>query len=794
MRYDSESEIIAIDFKEFVSIARRGVSPSPSYDEDEPSISAVGSRRLKAYAGECNSRELSYAFRDGEYAFELSGRADSAGDGYLILARDIESSPSKPKREELSEVRGEAFILAYMMAMCDGLDSVEIRIFLFNEASGEADERRERVRLSKLESFFKKCLAEVRIFAKPEIERVTLRLPSMKKLKFPYSDIREGQSEFVRSAYRTLSRGGVLYASAPTGTGKTVSALYPAVRALGDGRVNKAFYLTPKTTTAEAAEDCLALMESHGAKIRALRLTAKDRCCTEGRICKTSRRGCKNSRENNIAEAALELYALEKTVVDYRDVQSVSKRFTVCPYELSLTYAELCDVIICDFNYLFDPAVYIKRFFSERGRYAFLVDEAHNLHERSREMYSAELSVAELSEPSLSPVLGEFSEVKKSAEKAGRLFYDIFFPYVKEELREKKDGGAEGAANLTELPAKVYSLFDGLLSLCNEEILLNLRAKDAEQDRRLSLLYAYRAKIKKFSETAARFDSGYKAFVFYDGGELRVKLFCLDTGAVIRERLDLGHGAVLFSATLSPLGYYRAVLGGDRSDEMLEVNSPFAPEQLSVAIMDTVSTRYSEREDTLSAVCRVIAATVSARRGNYMVFSPSFAYSEALAKAFSAKYPKLRVLSQTKNMTAKEKADFLDEFKKDDSSYLIAFCVMGGIYSEGIDLAGDSLIGAVIVGIGMPALSYEREAIAEYYEEKFEEGKQYAYIYPGMNRVFQAAGRVIRREDDRGVIVLIDDRFDDPIYKKSLPALWQGVKFIGDAKKLKEELEEFWKE
>jgi Rad3-related DNA helicase len=227
---------------------------------------------------------------------------------------------------------------------------------------------------------------------------------------------------------------------------------------------------------------------------------------------------------------------------------------------------------------------------------------------------------------------------------------------------------------------------------------------------------------------------------------------------------------------------------------MLEVASPFDPSQLSVTIMDKVSTRYSEREDTLGAVCRVIAATVSAKRGNYMIFSPSFAYSEALAKSFAAKYPKIRIMSQTKDMSAKKKAEFLDEFRKNDSSYLIAFCVMGGIYSEGVDLAGDSLIGAVVVGVGIPSLSYEREAVAEYYDEKYEMGKQYAYIYPGMNRVFQAAGRVIRREDDRGVIVLIDDRFDDPIYKKALPDLWRGVKFIGDAKRLREILDEFWRE
>ena len=176
-----------------------------------------------------------------------------------------------------------------------------------------------------------------------------------------------------------------------------------------------------------------------------------------------------------------------------------------------------------------------------------------------------------------------------------------------------------------------------------------------------------------------------------------------------------------------------------------------------------------------------------------MVFAPSFEYLTSLAECFKSKYPKIKVIAQEREMTQKEKAAFLAEFENTRDEYLVGFAVMGGIYSEGIDLAGDSLIGAVIVGIGMPALSYEREAIAEYYQEKYEEGKQYAYIYPGMNRVFQAAGRVIRREDDRGVIVLIDDRFDDPLYRKSLPKLWEGVRFIGDAKELKEELESFWR-
>ena len=794
MRYDSESNIIRITLGEFVSIARRGISPSVSFDEDEPSISPVAAARLKKLIGELYGESLSYRFISGEWVFELVGKVEDLSGNKITIARTVESNPHHPRKSEVAEIRGEGYIAAYMLAHASGLDSVDIRFIYFNEASGDYTEKLEHLTRKKLEGFFNKCLVAVSIFASPEVERVTKRLPSMKAMKFPYSKVREGQSEFVRRAYRTLSRGGVLYATAPTGTGKTVSAIYPALRALGDERVEKVFYLTPKTTTAEAARDCLDLMAESGAIIRAVILTAKERICPEANVCRKSHKLCPRISCNRLAEAALSLSKMGKTVIDATDIRAVSNEFGVCPYELSLTYSEMCDVVICDFNYLFDPVVYIKRFFTVGGKYAFLVDEAHNLHERAREMYSAELSLSEIYAPAEEPVLGAFSQTKKLCSTAAAVLSDTLIPYLKDELRADKEGKMYGAVSLSDIPSRLYTLFDEIMKVVEEEIFLNQRANDDESEQRLAYLRTFYYKIKKFTDVLARFDSAYKLMVFYDDGEIRVKLFCLDTSPVIRERLNKGHSAVMFSATLSPLGYYRSVLGGERSDDTLEVNSPFDPSQLSVCIMDKISTRYSEREDTLMAVCRAVAATVSAKRGNYMVFSPSFAYSEALAKLFSMKYPKIRVISQRQNMTAKEKAEFLEEFKKDDENYLIAFCVMGGIYSEGVDLAGDQLIGAVIVGIGMPALSYEREAIAAYYEEKYEEGKQYAYIYPGMNRVFQAAGRVIRREDDRGVIVLIDDRFDDPIYRKSLPKLWEGVKFIGDAKTLNEEIREFWNE
>ena len=792
MRYDSEAKRILINLSEFVSIARRGISPTVSFDEDEPTIGEVARFRLAKLYGEMERCELTYNFSSSDYDFTLSGEADGLMGECVTLARSITSNPNKPNKAEQAEIRGEGYILAYMLCMRDNLREAKIRFIYLNEARGEVADRLEIVSLKKLTEFFDKCLIAVSLFASPEIDRVTRRLPSLKKLKFPYDNIREGQSEFVRAAYRTLSRGGTLYATAPTGTGKTVSALYPAMRALGDLRVEKVFYLTPKSTTAHVAADCLNVMAEHGGIIRGLILTAKEKICPMGHICRKSKKACPRSAFNKISEGALALFNLEKTVIDREDILKVADQYGLCPYELSLTYAELCDVVICDVNYLFDPVVYIKRFFTRGGKYAFLIDEAHNLGERAREMYSADLALSEIYAPSTEELLGSLSATKRLALTAGAVFSDTLLPYLKDELRRDKEGHFIGAATVSEIPERIYQLFDEMLSVLEEDVKLNQRADDDESEARLAYLRSYYYKIKKYADILARFDSSYKMFLFYEDGEIRTRLYCLDTSPVIRERLDKGHSALMFSATLSPLDYYRSILGGERHDDTLEVNSPFDPSQLSVCIMDRISTRYSERVDTLPAVVQAVAATVSAKRGNYMIFSPSFAYSDALAKAFSAKYPKIRVISQRPDMTAREKNEFLEEFKKDDQNYLIAFCVMGGIYSEGIDLAGDSLIGAVIVGIGMPALSYEREAMAEYYQEKYEEGKQYAYIYPGMNRVFQAAGRVIRREDDRGVIVLIDDRFDDPLYKKSLPKLWEGVRFIGSARDLKAELEEFW--
>ena len=793
MKYDREKNKILITSREFVRTARRAVASSLPYDEDEPEERRI-SKRLRAEAvPDAERKDFTFTFLACGCEIEISAHADKAKGYEMWFCTEVDTHPARPKKEYVEKLRGEAYVAALAYAEETQAEKIKLNLIYMNSSLMEFSDTEEYVTKKKLERFFNKCKITIDIYAKPEIDRVTLRLPSMQKAKFPYKIIRDGQSEFVRRAYKTIARGGTLFATAPTGTGKTVSALYPAVRAMGDGRIEKTFYLTPKETTADAAVDCLNLMAESGVLLRAVKISAKEKRCRMGLLCRESRSLCENAKCNRLADAVLSLYKKEKTVITAEDLDEASHAFKVCPYELSLTYAELCDVIICDFNYLFDPDVYIRRFFTEGGNYAFLIDEAHNLPDRAREMYSAEIYESELLIPERCELLGEFSATKKSARDAAEAFSDVLFPLIKEEIKVDEDGKKYASAHVKEIPYVLYEIFDKLIAVAENEIIINFGARDEEKDGRIKLLRDYLYRLKKFRNVMEKFDTSYEMFVFYENDTLRTKLFCIDTGREISERLAKGRSAVFFSATLTPLYYYKSLLGGDGTSDVLEVESPFATEQLSVSVMDKISTRFSEREDTLSAICRVIAATVSAKRGNYMIFSPSFAYSEALSKAFKAKYPKVNVITQKRNMTVKEKEAFLAEFSKDDKSYLIGFCVMGGIYAEGIDLAGDSLIGAVVVSIGMPGLSYEREAISAYFDEKYEEGKQFAYIYPGMNRVLQAAGRVIRREDDKGVIVLVDDRFSDPIYKKIIPSLWRGMKFVSDPKELRASLDEFWK-
>ncbi len=788
MIYEEERATLCLSCREFITLCRRGFSASLPLDEEEPEYPPQERRLRRKYFGEEKPVRLSLPFSAGDYRFELTAVADGVEGETVSLLCPTGYSPAHPPKSWVSEIRGEGYVAAYAYALCQGLERVTLRLILVNPLTEEENLREERLTLTRLQGFFDKCTRRMLLYAPPAIDRATRRLPYMKQLAFPYRQVREGQDAFMAAVHRAIRHGTRLYANAPTGTGKTVSALYPALRAMGEGYGEKIFYLTPKTTTGAVAAECLCRMAPAG-EIRAVILSAKEKICENDTLC---RRGesCTRTAENHLADAVLALWGEGGTVAEAAKIRQIAGEKNVCPYELSLAYAELCDVVICDFNYLFDPAVYLRRFFDRPGDYIFLIDEAHNLPDRASTMYSAQISEEEIS--SLLPILGEHAELSSVIPRVKDDFCKLLFAYTKENLRKDESGQDYGVSHGRQLPEGLFPLFGRLCAAAERALYDACRDRSDAGNSMRRAIGTYYYGIRRFYQALERFDGAYEYFMIRENDNWRLKLFCIDPGRTIAERLSCGRCAVFFSGTLSPIGYYKTLLGADGASEVLAVDSPFDPSQLSVSVMDKISLRTSERERTLPAVLRVIAATISAKHGHYMIFSPSFTYNAMLADLFRRKYPKLRVMEQKRGMSDDERKKFLAAFSEEDAGYLVAFCVMGGVYAEGIDLCGDKLIGAVIVGVGMPQISLEREAMCAYFDEKYESGKPYAYVYPGMNKVLQAAGRVIRREDDRGVIVLIDDRFADPVYRKAIPALWHGWKFVSDAGALRMDLDAFW--
>ncbi len=788
MRYDKELNKILIDTREMARLAKRGAMPTPGFDEDESYLFDAPLSRVRETVGELTQKKLEMPFFADGNSFLLSCTVNIDFCDALCFAVSVENH-IKIKADVRALARAVAYLSAHMYFCDKDLEGGHISIFYVNSKSGESMLENEYLTKAVTEKFFIKCKGSLGIYAKPEIDRVKSRLPYMKSLKFPFKSMREGQDEFIRGAYRAIARGQTMFAVAPTGTGKTISALYPALKAVGEERVEKVFYFTPKATIMSVAKDSISLMAKDSANIRATIITAKEKCCDFNVCCRISKDMCRFAKLNKLTEAAIKLYRKNIAVTDVSDIKEVANEMGICPYELSLNYAELCDVVICDINYLFDPDVYFRRFFTEGGKYAFLIDEAHNLPDRLCDMYSPVLSESDIE--GVLDYLGDLSDLYESAKITKRIFKDTLYPLVKDEIRVNSEEKKVGFAHTTKLPERLIDIFSKLSEDIENELYSIYKSKDQEREARLLTVRDYKRRINRFLGALERFDNGYELFVNYEDGKISAKVMCIDPSGMVRERLGKGHGAVFFSATLTPLSYYKSVLGNDRSAITLEGVSPFAKEQLNVSIMDKVSTRFLQRENTLLTVTKIIAASISPKRGNYIIFTPSFAYAKSLYEVFKSKYPKIKSLLQSANMSQRERQEFLSNFENHDN-YLVAFCVMGGIFAEGIDLSGERLIGAIVVGVGLPTPTVEREAIASYFDEKSDNGKQYAYIYPGINRVLQAAGRVIRTEKDRGIIVLVDDRLGDPIYKKALPDLWHDVNYPNDAKELNEIIQAFW--
>ena len=804
MRYDASRAVLTLSVGELCAYALMAgdLDLRPGMGKRHlPERAAIGAevhRRLQREAGATYTPEvsLSHTAMVGDLTYEVSGRADGVIEGDPLTVDEIKTVSGRafelpPAPMHDAQVR----CYAYFLCRAHGLERIRTRLTYYRLEDGKTKYSTTEHDARELEQFFFSLLSRIEYRAHILYERETVRLPSVKDGRFPYSSVRDGQDLLIRECYRDLRAGKRLFAEAPTGIGKTVSTLYPAVRCVGEGHCDKIFYLTAKAATRREAFAAAASIFRAGSHLRTVILTARDQIC-QNTVAKSDAAGI--SRHCNPLDCPRAKgffdrlpYALCELLTQHsgynrRTVEEIAEKYGICPYEFQLELSELCDVIICDYNYVFDPQVYLRRYFSSDvgagARYALLVDEAHNLADRARSMYSAELKSTDVAE--VWRALDEDVPLRASLEKLTVTLHGM--RRLCRDTIEKDEKGVERGYYLNRAPMESFSALVREVRGGAEQWLRAHRQHPQEL-----AVYALCTRLKRFEVIAEYYDESFLTFVELEGDARTVRLICLDPSRVLASRMSRAHAAVLFSATLTPLDYFADILGGGREAVRISLPSPFDPKNLCLAAVTGISTRYEDREKSYKRISSLIAATVSAKRGNYIAYFPSYEYMDRVAEQFVKKYPTVPTVLQKRGMSYAEKEQFLDTFC-DDGKLRVGFCVLGGSFSEGVDLPGGRLIGSVIVGTGLPGLSNERNILRDHYETTRERGYDYAYVYPGMNRVLQAAGRVIRREEDRGVVVLIDDRYADVRTRSLFPAHWEHVEYVGNAPELAEIVRGFW--
>ena len=669
---------------------------------------------------------------------------------------------------------GQVKTYAFMYAHQQGLDEIITQLTYYRIDTGEIREFKRTFSIAELDIFFNDLVSRYLEWAEAIIAWSRRRDESIHALDFPFATYRPGQRQMAVEAYRTMHNGGQLLVEAATGIGKTIAVLYPAVKSIAESASQKIFYLTARTTGRMVAEKALDELRAKGLKLKSATLTAKDKIC----FCPDSAcnpEECEYARGhydriNDAVKAILGADALTR-----EQIVATAKIYRVCPFEFSLELCLWTECIICDYNYAFDPRVYLRRFFQEEnGDYIFLIDEAHNLVDRSREMFSAEIFKQ--------PILEIRRRLKNELPHIFKSLGRINAWLVKARKKCEESGNPLAEKNP---PDELIPLLRGFLFITERWLSRNTKAGFRE-----GLLDLYFA-ISGFIRVADQYDESYTSCYEKIGKDLKLKLFCIDPSALLTKAMSRCQTAVLFSATMTPMDYFKQILGCDPAARHLILHSPFPGENLGLFISDQISTYYRHRDQTVSQVSEAICALVEQKRGNYLLYFPSHEYMRKIYLSFTDRSPQIETILQTSRMSESEREAFLKRFSEDNPQTLVGFAVMGGIFGEGIDLIGDRLVGAVIVGVGLPGISLERELIKEYFARTLSAGFEYAYLYPGINRVLQAAGRVIRTEKDRGVVLLIDQRYARFQYKSLLREEWDPVR-VQNPRQLSDALQRFW--
>ena len=657
--------------------------------------------------------------------------------------------------------RAQAMCYGWIYGEKEGLSQIGIQMTYSHLDTEDTRRFREIFSMEELKNWYQKLLDDYHKWISCSLSWKKERNASMKDLQFPFP-YREGQREIVSGVYHTVSSKKTLFVQAPTGVGKTMSAIFPSVRAIGEGKGETLFYLTAKTITGTVAWEAFHTLRENGLKFKVTAITAKEKLCfLDSPECTPEKCPYAKGHFDRVNDAVYELWTTEE-VYSREVIRAHAEKWQVCPFEMCLDLSVWVDGVICDYNYAFDPNVHLKRFFGENisGDYIFLIDEAHNLVERGREMYSAEISRQTLF-TLRKKIRKHFSKLARALDKASRQMLEL------EEDLKASQNPYQVLSNPGVLPVTFLTISGEL-----EEI---LEEKNLEEELRKEILEFYFV-VRDFLNVSELVDENYVVYTECFGeNDFRLRLFCVNPAANLSEYLKKGRSAVFFSATLFPMLYYRELLTTETDAYGIYVQSPFSAKNRRILIGSDVSSRYTRRNHTeYRKIAEYISRCVWQHQGNYMVFFPSYRLMEDVYQVYEEEFSVdwVRCIRQNSDMTEREREEFLEEFQSREGT-LVGFCVLGGIFSEGVDLTGESLIGAIIVGTGLPQIGSEREILKEYYDRKKQSGFDYAYRYPGMNKVLQAAGRVIRTKEDRGVILLLDDRFLGRDYGEIFPREWK---------------------
>ena len=751
---------------------------SKTADKEAMQLGSKIHRKIQRQMGSSYHAEVSLKMmlHEEKYDLQVEGRADGiiVEEGVTIdeikgVFRDLEQI------EEPIEVHlAQAKCYAYIYGKQENLENISVQMTYCHLETEQVKRFKESYLLSELEKWFNNLIGEYKKWAEFQIDWKKKRNKSIRRIEFPY-EYRKGQKELATSVYRTILRKKKLFIQAPTGVGKTMATIFPSVKAVGEELGEKIFYLTAKTITRTVVEQAFQLLKKQGLQYKVVTLTAKEKICfCEDKECNPEKCPYAKGHYDRVNQAVYEMITTTDDM-SRENIEVYARKYEVCPFEMSLDVAVWVDAVVCDYNYVFDPNAHLRRFFSDevKGEYLFLIDEAHNLVERAREMYSATIYKE------------EFLEAKR------------IIKYLDKKLVRKLDICNRQLLELKR-ECETYQVHQsvGHFSISMTNLLMEMERFMEECDRaevKEELLEFY-FHVRTFLNVYDVLDENYTIYTeMEEDGKFKLKLFCVNPALNLQNFLEKGNSTVFFSATFFPIHYYKQLLSTEKDDYAIYVDSPFDIKNREILIGSDVSSKYTKRNVQMyERIASYIIKTLEVKKGNYIAFFPSYQFMENVYEVLERRLSGETVcLLQEKMMTEEKREEFLEEFAKEREGNLLGFCVMGGIFSEGIDLTEEKLVGAFIVGTGLPQICYEREILRQYFEKKNGKGFDYAYLYPGMNKVLQSAGRVIRTETDRGVILLLDERFLQRQCQEIFPREWAGIKKC-TLENISEQLEKFW--